>query len=270
MNLRLLAIAALSVMLPALNGGAAVNATDSCMVPKVVAHRGGYADVGRTEDTVGAYHKAHVYGLDEWETDIAFDRYGVPFLMHDATIDRTTNGTGKASAVNLATTMVKMNDGTRLADQSLDRLLAYAALDGASVSIEPKTLPTASQVTRVLSLLDKHGMRGRVILESFHAANLAPFKAAAPDLTYALIASTAVAPSTAAGVGSVLYINDAVLTGQLVADYHAAGVKVYAWTVDDPAGWAAHRSIGIDRYVSNHPALYRAWRDGVCTGGWTG
>jgi glycerophosphoryl diester phosphodiesterase len=245
-------------------------ATDSCTVPQVVAHRGGWADVGRTEDTVGAYVKAATYGLLEWETDIRFDRNNVPYLMHDATIDRTTKGTGQASSVNIATTTVKMNDGTALKDQGLARLLSYASHYEASVSIEPKVAATSSQVTRVLALLDTYGMRDRVLFESFRTANLAPFKTAAPNLTYALVVATAVSPATAAGVGSVLYVADAMLTQPLVDAYHAAGVKVYAWTPDTPTQWAAHRSLGIDRFVSDNPVKYRAWRDAVCTGGWIG
>jgi len=193
MNPRLVIIAALAAILPATGCSPASN-NDSCPLPQVVAHRGGWADVGRTEDTIGAYIDAHAYGLDEWETDIRFDRYGVPYLMHDSTIDRTTTGTGQASAINLATTTVKMNDGRYLRNQTLARLLMYAQRYGATVSIEPKVAPTASQVTRVLALLDTYGMRGRVLIESFRAANLAPFKTAAPDLTYSLVSSTAVSP----------------------------------------------------------------------------
>src|SRR5262245_9219842 len=126
-------IVAVAMMLPA-DGGGTATATDACTVPQAVAHRGGWADVGRTEDTVGAYVQARSYGLLEWETDIRFDRNGIPFLMHDAMIDRTTKGTGWASSVDISGTTVKMNDGTRLADQTLTLLLAYAAKYGATIS----------------------------------------------------------------------------------------------------------------------------------------
>lgn len=267
-----LAVVAFVIVAGLIETSAASNAsTDGCVVPQVMAHRGGWGDVGRTENTVGAYVKTHAYGLDEWETDIRFDRNGIPFLMHDSTIDRTTNGTGYASAVNVATTTVKMNDGYPLSGQTLDRLLSYASRYGATVAIEPKVVATSSQVTRVLGLLDKYGMRDRVLINSFYTANLAPFKKAAPDLTYSLVTTTVVSPATAAAVGPILNILNSVLTEQLVADYHAAGVRVYAWTVDDPGVWAPHRSWGIDRYVSNNPARYRGWRDWVCTGNrWVG
>lgn len=265
-----LLVAAFAVFLP--TPGSAT-ASDACTVPQVVAHRGGWADVGRTEDTVGAYHKAHAYGINEWETDIRFDRNGIPYLMHDSPIDRTTNGSGWASSVDIATTTVRMNDGTRLADQTLDRLLSYASRYGATVAIEPKVIATQTQVKRVLALLDKYAMRNRVLLDSFHTANLAPFKNVAPDLAYSLVSTTAVSPATAAAVGPILNISNNALTEQLVDAYHAApyNLKVYAWTVDDPTAWAPHRSWGIDRYVSNNPARYRGWRHWICSGDrWVG
>lgn len=241
-----------------------------CTVPAAVAHRGGWADVGRTEDTVGAYVRAHGYGLDEWETDVRFDRNGVPYLMHDSPIGRTTDGSGWASSVDIATTTVLMDDGTRLRDQTLDRLLSYAALYGATVAVEPKVVPTAAQAQRVEDLVDKHGMRARVLLDSFHAENLAPLKAVAPDLLYSLVTDHVVTPAAAKAVGPVLNIKDSVLTPALVADYHAAELRVYAWTVDDRAVWEAQKGWGIDRFVTNVPARYRGWRDYACTGAeWT-
>jgi glycerophosphoryl diester phosphodiesterase len=257
-------------MLPALDGSTVATAT-APPVPQVVAHRGGYADVGRTEDTVGAYVKIAAYGILDWETDIRFDKHGVPYLMHDSPIGRTTTGSSYASSVDIATTTIKMDDGTYLRDQTLDRLLSYAARYGATLAIEPKVVPTAAQAQRVEDLIDKYGMRGRVLIDSFRVANLAPLKAVAPDLTYSLVTDHVVTPAAALAVGPVLNIKDSVLTAALVADYHAAGVKVYAWTVDDPALWIAHKALGVDRFVSNVPARYRAWQDyGTSGDTWTG
>jgi glycerophosphoryl diester phosphodiesterase len=75
-----------------------------------------------------------------------------------------------------------------------------------------------------------------------------------------------VSPSTAAAVGPILNIAASALTEQLVDDYHAAGVQVYAWTLDTPGQWAPIRTWGIDRYVTNRAVDYRAWRDWVCSG----
>lgn len=244
---------------------------DTCTIPQAVAHRGGYADSGRTENTIGAYNESYKYGLDEWETDIRFDATGVPYLMHDATIDRTTQSSGEIANYNVAASTIKMTDGAYLRDQSLDALLQLAVQRGATVSIEPKVVATSAQVGQVGLLLNTYGMRDRVLINSFHTSHLAPFKAAMPDLTYGLVSSNPLPPADVAAVGPIFNVGHANLTQQWVDDYHAAGIKVFVWTLDQPGQWAPYRTWGVDRYVSNRPAAYRGWRDWVCSGNaWTG
>lgn len=242
----------------------AAAALDTCAVPTGVAHRGGTPAF--TENTLLAYTHVWAWGIEAWETDVRFDAAGVPVLMHDATIDRTTTGTGNVPSTTWSTSTVTTNDGQHLKDQTLAKLLELAAAKGAVVAIEPKVVPTAAQADAVLDLIDATVGRANVIIDSFETSHLAPFKALATDVTYSLVTSTAVTPATAAAVGPVLNIAASALTEQLVADYHAAGVQVYAWTLDTPGQWAPIRTWGIDRYVTNRAQEYRAWRDWVCTG----
>lgn len=245
---------------------------DTCTVPTGVAHRGGYADSGYTENTLLAYTHVWAWGINDWETDIRFDVNGIPYLMHDATLDRTTDGTGNANSINVLTTTIKMNDGQNLKDQTLDKLLALAVLKDATVAIEPKVVATTAQVGQVGLLLNTYDMRDKVLIDSFETTNLAPFKASMTDLTYGLVTSTAVNPADAAAVGPILNIASSAIPNEAAVDaYHAAGLQVYAWTLDEPSEWAPQRFWGIDRYVSNKPIKYRAWRDWVCTGNkWEG
>lgn len=244
-------------------------ALEACTLPRVVAHRGGSEH--STENTINAYSEAWKYGLLEWETDIRFDVNGVPFLMHDATIDRTTTGTGNASAINIAATPVTMNDGQLLKNQTLEKLLALAEAKGATILIEPKTIPTASQVQTTLNLIDAKSMRNRILFDAFSVANLNPFRSVAPDMAYGLVSSTYRQPSEVLAVGPIFNIASSALSQEIVNEYHAAGIVIYAWTLDAPGQWAPQRTWGTDRYVSNNPMKYRAWRDWVCTGEtWTG
>jgi glycerophosphoryl diester phosphodiesterase len=255
----------------AVTPAAARRTLDTCTVPQAVAHRGGYADSGKTENTVGAFNEAYKYGIDEWEVDVRFDAAGVPVLMHDATIDRTTQSSGNIADITVAGSTIKMNDGTYLRDQTLEALLASASVKGATVALEPKSLATSTQVGAVGALLNTYGMRDRVLVDSFSTANLQPFKDRMPDLTYGLVSSNPLPVAEVAAVGPVFNVGYANLTQQWVDDYHAAGIKVYVWTMDAPAQWAPYRTWGVDRYVTNVPAKYRGWRDWVCTGNaWTG
>lgn len=237
---------------------------DTCTIPTGVAHRGGTPNF--TENTLLAYTHVWAWGIEAWEVDLRWDAASVPVIMHDATIDRTTNGTGNVSAITWATSTIEMNDGQLLKNQTMAKLLDLVEAKGATIAIEPKAVATAAQVTAFLNMLDARGLRDQVIIDSFYTANLAPFKAQAPDLTYSLVTSTAVTPAAAAAVGPVLNIAASALTEDLVDDYHAAGVAVYAWTIDTPADWAPIRTWGIDRFVTNRGQEFRAWRDWVCTG----
>jgi len=72
--------------------------------PIIIAHRGAHIDT--PENTIMAFHEAEdVYGAQAVETDIRISTDGVVFLMHDATVDRTTNGTGN----NLEMTWDELN-----------------------------------------------------------------------------------------------------------------------------------------------------------------
>lgn len=64
---------------------------------KAVAHRG--FSSGAPENTLPAYRLAHKNGFDYVECDISFTSDGVPVLLHDSTVDRTSNGTGSVSSM---------------------------------------------------------------------------------------------------------------------------------------------------------------------------
>lgn len=260
------AVGILGFTSPSAAPAAAPKALDSCELPQVVVHRGGAEDTGYTENTLNAYKIAYKYGLQLWETDIRWDAANKPVLMHDATINRTTNGTGDVTDTTWSTSTVKMDDGTNLKDQGLAQLLTVAGGYGARLLIEPKVLPSAAQAANVVALIDAAGMRDRVIINSFEVTHLAPFKAIAPDLEYSLVSSQPLPAATVKAVGDTYNVGITNLTQAQIDSYHALGIEVYAWTVDTPAEWAPKRTWGIDRYVSNKPITYRAWRDWVCTG----
>lgn len=240
--------------------------SDSCELPLVVVHRGGAEDTGYTENTLNAYKTAHKYGLDLWEADIRWDHANKPVLMHDATVTRTTTGTGDVTDITWSTSTIKMNDGSNLKDQGLAQLLAVAEANGATLLVEPKVLPSAAQAANVMDLIDAAGMRDRVIINSFEVTHLAPFKVVAPDIKYSLVSTNPLPAATVKAVGDYYNVGITNLTQAQIDSYHALGIQVYAWTVDTPAEWAPKRTWGIDKYVSNKPVTYRAWRDWVCTG----
>ena len=93
-----LALVFITSLLSSATPAAAAGRT-SC-VPPPVAHRGDSARA--PENTLPAFRKALSLGVKRLELDVRFTVDGTPVLLHDPTVDRTTNGTGEVSAMSLS------------------------------------------------------------------------------------------------------------------------------------------------------------------------
>ena len=93
-----LAVAASVALVPTLTAGPARAATADCVAPPI-AHRG--ASAAAPENTIPAYRAALRAGTTQLDVDVRFTRTGIPVVLHDSTVDRTTNGTGRVSRLTL-------------------------------------------------------------------------------------------------------------------------------------------------------------------------
>ncbi|MBI5082455.1 MAG: hypothetical protein HZB17_14315 [Chloroflexi bacterium] len=67
--------------------------------PQIIAHRG--ASAAAPENTLAAFNLAVEFGADAVELDVDMTRDGVPIVIHDDTVDRTTDGHGAAASLTL-------------------------------------------------------------------------------------------------------------------------------------------------------------------------
>lgn len=107
--------------------------------PEVVAHRGGEGDpTDANENSMGAFIRGANIGVDVMETDVWFTKDLVPVIMHDETLDRTTDATGKVSDYTWAYLKknVRLNNGERI--PSLRESLEYFAFRDLASFIEYK------------------------------------------------------------------------------------------------------------------------------------
>lgn len=102
-GLRFLGVWCLLAVIPvgvAVGAEQRLEASDQPCRPRVIAHRGAMSE--RPENTVIAVRRAIEVGADAVEIDVRTSRDGILFLMHDKTLDRTTNGKGPASALTIS------------------------------------------------------------------------------------------------------------------------------------------------------------------------
>jgi glycerophosphoryl diester phosphodiesterase len=234
--------------------------------PRVIAHRG-HSSVA-PENTLAAIAAASTADLVEIDVDTSAD--GVPYVLHDATLDRTTDGTG-ALREHASHHVDGLDAGSwfspAFAGQRVPRLTAalhLSAARGARLLLEVKRPQTRAAVARYVAELRGAGMLDRTVLQSFDEDTLIHARDLAPELRLALLRRTLDADPVAVAreLGVVAYNPDwdalAPRPG-VIADLQAAGLAVVPWTVDDPAAWATMRAAGVDGIITNRAGELARW-----------
>lgn len=232
-----------------------VRTVDALRCPALIAHRGaGAGPVGGSRAAFPAALKAGASGL---EFDVRFTRDGVPVVYHDASITSGTNGSGTISGKTYRTLMRYRIDHARTGQRYIPTLrqVLHDTPSAKLLIVELKTKPTARQLRTFLAAINDH-RPSRVIVESFSADTLAMVAKAQPSLRRALISWDAVPVETVRKAGTAYIPNARVITPEYVTALHAAGVKVYPWTVNNPTAWRDMASAGVDGTMTDRTRGY--------------
>jgi glycerophosphoryl diester phosphodiesterase len=210
----------------------------------VIAHRG--HKVGAPEQTMAAFELAIDHGATMLECDVRFTSDGVPVMLHDRRLERTTNGRGHIDDMDWAQ-VAQLDAGgwfdPRFANARvprLDEMFALAEARGVALCIEAKGETDAVMAETALLAAREIARRGRLavdVVASFDhhalaaAAKAVPGVRTAPDRLPERGPSTAtqlVAQARAAGAAIIQhYFED--LDADVVAEVQDAGIDVWAW-----------------------------------------
>jgi glycerophosphoryl diester phosphodiesterase len=232
--------------------------------PLVVAHRGGAGLA--PENTLGACLRAVALGVDAVEVDVRLTADGVPVLLHDATLDRTTSGRGAVAAWMVAE--VRGLDATAtfpargLAPEPPPTLAeTLTVLRGGTEShVELKGDPLVSRalVDAVLDVVAQGDTR-EVLLISFDWDALTLAGTLAPGVRLGALTSAWPARGAAwlvrlraMGV-EWLGVRHGTLTPARVAAAHAAGLRVGVWTVNATVAMRRAVALGVDAITTDRP-----------------
>lgn len=227
---------------------------------KSVNHRGYSTEA--PENTLPAYILSKQKGFKYAETDVSFTSDGVAMLLHDATIDRTSNGSG--TLANMTYAQVRQYDfgswknakyaGTKI--PTLDEFLALCKAIMLHPYIELKSNGgyTQAQIEGVVEAVWAHGLRGKVTYISFASEYLGYVKNYDDEARLGYLRST---PSTSDIVtcqglkttkNSVycgMNYGGNKITQEICDAYAAANIPIEAWTVD-----SASEMLALNKYVS--------------------
>ena len=236
--------------------------------PKWIAHRG----AGRLapENTLAAFRLGAAHGYRMYECDAKLSADGVVFLLHDTSLERTTNGQGVAG--NLAWSALSQLDAGSWHSRAfageplctLESVARHCLAQGHWLNIEIKPTPgleaqTGRAVAREAARLWADDRAHTPLLTSFQPDALRGARDAAPELPRGLLLDT-LWPGWLEAAGQLgctaLVCNHALWDAAKAAQAKGAGLKILAYTVNDE--WAAQRlrQLALDGIITDRVDLF--------------
>ena len=236
--------------------------------PLNIAHRG--ASHAAPPNTLAAFQLAAEMGADGIELDVHLSADGVPVIIHDFSVDGTTDGTGQVSSLTLAQ-LKELDAGSSFrpafAGERIPTLeeVLRAAGDGLLLSIELKgsTFRESGLVRAVLKMVSETGVRERCLFSSFNPFLLRRAKRSAPEIPVGLLyAPDLPLPLRRAWMAPFLshearHPQHTMVDAQYVAWARRRGYRVNTWTVDDRAEMGRLIGLGVDGIITNKPDVLR-------------
>ena len=246
--------------------------------PLVIAHQGG--DGVWPGETMFAYQHAADLGVDVLEMDIHITKDGELILMHDETVDRTTDGTGEIESMTLAE--LKQLDagydwtpdegktfpfrGQGITVTTLEEV--FQSFPDKNMTIEIKKSNT-SMIKPFCELIRQHDMQDKVLVASFYDDKMKEFRAECPEVatssakqetTVFVLMSKAFLSGFYSPKFNSLQVPEesggiTVMTPSFVKASHARGLAVEVWTINDVDTMQKLIDWDVDGLITDRPDL---------------
>jgi len=231
----------------------------------IFAHRG--ASAYAPENTLQAFRLAVSQGADAFELDTKLSADRIPVVIHDFTVDRTTNGTGFVSKMTLAqlkeldagTTFDKVfvNERIPTLEEVLDEFGGKVLIN---IELTNYKSLFDSLPNKVAELIDRMNIpHSNLIISSFNPIALIKFHRLLPDIFIGLLVSPgksvywATTPLYALVPKNAIHPEQSSVTRRYIERIHKMNLKVYAYTVNDENRMADFFSWGVDGIFTDNP-----------------
>lgn len=235
--------------------------------PCWIAHRG--AGKLAPENTLAAFRLGAEHGFAMFECDVKLSADGEPFLLHDAELDRTTNGQGAAAILTwekLSRLDAGSWHGRTYAGEPLLRLEALARwLQALGLMVNLEIKPSPGEEVRTGRIVAQHVARLwsqsdiKPLLSSFSVEALQAAKDAQPELPRALLLDKWVrdAVDQAVALGcQAMVVNHSQLDADRIELGHAVGLKMLTYTVNDTSRASTLWYAGLDGLITDRIDLF--------------
>lgn len=233
-----------------------------------IAHRGGASLA--PENTMAAFKNAIALKTEYFELDVYVSADDSLMIIHDATINRTTNGTGTVTAMTYAqlrTVDAGVKFSASFTGEKIPTLyealsLAKNASYNVGVVIEIKG-STTGIVGKVIKMVQDMQLKNRVIISSFSQAQVTEARTIDPTIATQLFGSSntnaIIDQLSTAGIN--WYGSSATPTKAFVDYAHSKNVKFNCWTINSASTMVSYIALGVDGITTDNPATMKSVTD---------
>jgi glycerophosphoryl diester phosphodiesterase len=233
-----------------------------------LGHRGASHDA--PQNTLAAFHLANAYGADGYELDVQLSKDGIPVVIHDFSVDKTTDGSGRVSSFTLEE-MKRLDAGSKFSAEfageripTLEEVFDVLQAD-TIVNVELKTASPGDNGLEdaTIALIRGRKLEDRVIVSSFNPFSLLRVRRRAPELKVGLL----YAPDLPLYLRrawfrfvlkpAALHPRYQMVDAQYMTWAKKQGYDVNVWTVDDPTDMRHLSGLGVNAIITNRPDVLR-------------
>lgn len=236
--------------------------------PTIFAHRGSSAYA--PENTLSAFELAIQHQADAVELDVKLSQDNIPVVIHDPTVDRTTNGSGFVRRMTLEE-LRKLDAGeyfnASFRGERIPTLEEVLTTIGRRIFINIELTNYASPNDNlpeiVAELIQKHNLSESILISSFNPLALWRISRLLPQVPRGLLALRGTAGSWARSWIRHLVPCEAVhpafqdVTPNFLRRIHRSGQRVHAYTVNLPEDMRRLLKMGVDGIFTDDPVLAR-------------
>jgi glycerophosphoryl diester phosphodiesterase len=249
-----------------------IKSNNNFKIPWIIGHRGYHAKY--PENTIASFEAAIEAGATMIELDVMLSRDRKLVVIHDATLERTTNGHG--SVADLTLTELKQLDAgswvdTKFADQPIPELSevldqvngrVYINIEIKSDAYEPRHPPDAIE-KQVIKLLRHKNLLDTCMISSFDVNILEQVAFMKNPPAIAFISKKPATPKTVQMCTRLntfsWHPDHRVVTRNQVEQMHEAGIRVFPYNVNTFEGYSRIRNMEVDGVITNDPELAGYW-----------
>lgn len=234
----------------------------------IAGHRGDRS--AAPENTIPALQAALDSTMEFVESDIQLSADGVPVLIHDDTVDRTTDGSGAVSDFTFAQ-LRTLDAGSWFAPQfarvripSLDEFLVIFQKSTKQAMLELKGYWSTDDARQVVRALHSRNVDERVTFESFDFTTIMNLRSVAPEIPRVIIqrelSADPVALAHYFGAIAILTSPASVEANpDAVSEMHDAGLGLLLYTLNSKERWSEALALGVDGIITDKPSSLDEW-----------